>query len=99
MQLSWQATLPGWDASPALSYLRLVRLQLDSRSWVDHCPGWLTDADELMAELVRTSRWSQRERRMYDAMVMSPGSSQDGSRARLQRRSRRCVLIFRGVTG
>jgi alkylated DNA repair dioxygenase AlkB len=50
----------------------LVRLQLDSRSWVDHCPGWLADADELMAELVRTSGWSQRERRMYDAMVMEP---------------------------
>jgi alkylated DNA repair dioxygenase AlkB len=72
MQLSWQATLPGWDEAPALSYSRLVRIALDRRSWVDHCPGWLADADELMAELVRTAGWSQRERRMYDAMVMEP---------------------------
>src|ERR1700712_3582153 len=72
MQLSWQATLPGWDSAPALSYSRLTRVQLDAQSWVDHCPGWLADADELMAELVQTSSWSQRERRMYDAMVMEP---------------------------
>ena len=72
MELAWQTTLPGWDEAPSLSYSRLTRLQLDSRSWVDHCPGWLVAADELMAELVHTAGWSQRERRMYDAMVMEP---------------------------
>jgi alkylated DNA repair dioxygenase AlkB len=105
MQLSWQATLPGWDASPALSYSRLVRLQLDSRSWVDHCPGWLADADELMAELVRTSGWSQRERRMYDAMVMEPrlvtgwqlGSAPAPVEALRSDLSRRYALTFDSV--
>ena len=72
MQLSWQATLPGWDAAPALSYSRLKRVHLDRRSWVDHCPGWLPAADELMQELATTADWAQRERRMYDAMVVEP---------------------------
>jgi hypothetical protein len=72
VQLSWQATLPGWDAAPALSYARLARVPLDGRSWVDHCPGWLADADELMADLAATAGWAQRERRMYDAMVTEP---------------------------
>ncbi|HEX4015445.1 MAG TPA: hypothetical protein VHX15_01815 [Frankiaceae bacterium] len=57
MQLSWQATLPGWDEAPALSYTRLKRVQLDRRSWVDHCPGWLPGADELMQELASTALW------------------------------------------
>ncbi len=72
MRLSWQATLPGWDAGPALSYERLVRVPLDRQAWVDHCPGWLPAADELMAELARTAGWTQRQRPMYDAMVMEP---------------------------
>jgi alkylated DNA repair dioxygenase AlkB len=72
VQLSWQATLPGWDEAPALSYDRLRRVHLDRRSWVDHCPGWLPGADELMQELASTADWAQRERRMYDAMVMEP---------------------------
>lgn len=72
VQLSWQTTLPGWDAAPALSYARLTRVQLDARSWVDHCPGWLADADELLAQLARTTGWTQRERPMYDAIVTEP---------------------------
>lgn len=72
MQLSWQATLPGWDAAPALSYARLSRVHLDRFSWVDYCPAWLATADELMAEIAATAGWTQRERPMYDAMVMEP---------------------------
>lgn len=72
MQLSWQATLPGWDSASALSYSRLTRVRLDQGCWVDHCPGWLADADELMAELAETAGWTQRERRMYDAVVTEP---------------------------
>jgi alkylated DNA repair dioxygenase AlkB len=72
VQLSWQATLPGWDGSPALSYERLTRVRLDAWSWADYCPGWLAEADELLAELAATAGWSQRERPMYDKMVMEP---------------------------
>jgi alkylated DNA repair dioxygenase AlkB len=72
VQLSWQATLPGWDEAPALSYHRLTRVALDRRSWVDHCPGWLAGADELMQELASTASWAQRERPMYDEMVVEP---------------------------
>lgn len=72
MQLAWQATLPSWEDAPALSYSRLARTQLDRTTWVDHCPGWLAYADELMAELAQTAEWRQRERPMYDAMVVEP---------------------------
>ncbi len=72
MELSWQATLPAWDASPELSYARVRRERLDTDSWVDHCPGWLGNPDELMAELAGSAEWRQRERPMYDAVVMEP---------------------------
>jgi alkylated DNA repair dioxygenase AlkB len=72
VELAWQATLPAWDAPAEPSYTRLGRVILDGESWVDHCPGWLAGADELMAELAATAAWRQRERPMYDAMVMEP---------------------------
>ncbi len=75
MHLAWQATLPGWaesPAAPALCYARLLRVRLDGRSWVDHCPGWLAESDELMADLASGATWQQRERPMYDAMVTEP---------------------------
>jgi alkylated DNA repair dioxygenase AlkB len=72
VELAWQATLPAWDAPAEPSYARLGRVILDGESWVDHCPSWLAGADELMAELAITAAWKQRERPMYDAMVMEP---------------------------
>ncbi|HEX4428621.1 MAG TPA: alpha-ketoglutarate-dependent dioxygenase AlkB [Frankiaceae bacterium] len=72
MQLLWQSTLPGWAGESAVSYRRLERVRLDADSWVDYCPGWLAEADELMADLASTASWTQRERPMYDAMVMEP---------------------------
>jgi alkylated DNA repair dioxygenase AlkB len=72
VQLSWQTTLPGWGGDRALSYERLRRVRLSSTTWADYCPAWLSDADELMAELISTASWRQRERPMYDAMVTEP---------------------------
>jgi alkylated DNA repair dioxygenase AlkB len=71
VRLAWQATLKEPD-SPRLSYALLERVELDDDCWVDHCPGWLSDADELMAELASSATWKQRERPMYDAMVLEP---------------------------
>lgn len=72
-KLAWQATLLG-DGSPDedLSFDRLVRHQLDDRSWVDHCPRWLLHPDDLFAELVAVARWQQRDRHMYDNIVTEP---------------------------
>ena len=64
---------PGWDDAPALSYSRLARTQLDAtdRGSITARVG-SPDADELMAELAQTAEWAQRERPMYDAMVVEP---------------------------
>ena len=50
----------------------LQRIWLDSSSWVDHAPAWLSGSDELFAELVATVPWAQRSRRMYDRYVEEP---------------------------
>ena len=72
VRLEWQTSLPGWDSTAGRSYARSHRFELDEASWVDHCPGWLGDSDELMAELAACPGWTQRERPMYDAMVVEP---------------------------
>lgn len=72
----WQPTMfgdpafggPADDRGPAVTR----RVWLDGRSWIDTCPGWLTEHDQLLDELVSTAPWSQRERRMYDRDVLEP---------------------------
>jgi alkylated DNA repair dioxygenase AlkB len=49
-----------------------VRRSLDADSWVDVIPGWWPDADALFAALLETAPWEQRERWMYDRMVIEP---------------------------
>ncbi|MDX6285185.1 MAG: hypothetical protein QOG53_670 [Frankiales bacterium] len=71
--LTWQPSLidtgsPDFDPS----YDGLRRIQLDERSWVDYCPGWLAGADELFARLVQSGRWQQRTRWMYDKRIPEP---------------------------
>jgi alkylated DNA repair dioxygenase AlkB len=74
--LNWQPSLidgideetPSFD----VSYAGLRRIQLDDRSWVDYCPGWLAGSDSLFAELVRSGRWKQRSRWMYTKRVDDP---------------------------
>ncbi len=70
--LAWQTTLPGWDAEQELGYARLHRVRLSDTTWIDYCPAWLDDADELMAEIWAAGSWRQRERPMYDAVVAEP---------------------------
>jgi alkylated DNA repair dioxygenase AlkB len=74
--LSWQGSL--LDALPAdvpvdpLSFDRLVRHQLDERTWLDEVTGWAPDHGELFEHLLAVAPWKQRERRMYDRMVLEP---------------------------
>ena len=81
--LAWQPSLidagaPEFD----VSYADLRRIELDDWSWVDYCPGWLSGADALFAELIASGRWQQRTRRMYDKTLPEPrltaGWSTDG---------------------
>ncbi len=72
-QLAWQGSL--FDSgSPQVdvSFQGLRRLQLDERSWLDYCPGWLRGSDDLFAELLASGRWAQRELWMYDRRVAEP---------------------------
>lgn len=48
------------------------RVRLDEHSWVEQVPGWLPDADVLFDELLATSQWTQRRRRMYGQVVIEP---------------------------
>ena len=69
----WQPSL--WaDQSTVVdgSFCGLERTQLDSDSWVDHCPRWMSGSDRAFEELLRDVAWSQRRRWMYDREVDEP---------------------------
>jgi alkylated DNA repair dioxygenase AlkB len=71
--LVWQPSLWG-DQSAAIdgSFSGLRRTLLDSDSWVDHCPGWLSGSDRVFEELLGGVAWGQRRRWMYDHEVDEP---------------------------
>lgn len=73
-ELNWQPSL--FEAIETLgfdeSFERLVRIDLDPSSWVDHAPGWVSGSDALFQELVDTKDWGQRTRPMYDKKVVEP---------------------------
>src|SRR3954453_15501538 len=72
-QVTWQPSLlDDGEVRFDASYDGLRRIQLDSESWVDHCPGWLSGADAVMAMLLRSGDWNQRTRRMYENQVLEP---------------------------
>jgi alkylated DNA repair dioxygenase AlkB len=70
--LSWQGSLFDPEDGPALGFDRLVRHRLDERSWIDEVTGWAPDHAAIFDELLAVARWQQRERRMYDRMVLEP---------------------------
>ncbi|QSB14850.1 alpha-ketoglutarate-dependent dioxygenase AlkB [Natronosporangium hydrolyticum] len=51
---------------------QLVRHQLGCGAWVDHLPGWVSGADEVLATLVAEVSWRAERRRMYDDEVVVP---------------------------
>jgi alkylated DNA repair dioxygenase AlkB len=56
------------------------RRSLDATSWVDVIPGWLADPEPLFAALLEKARWEQRERWMFDRMVIEPRLTAEVSR-------------------
>jgi alkylated DNA repair dioxygenase AlkB len=72
-EIDWQPSL--FDGGPLeldTGYGQLRRIQLDERSWVDYCPGWLSGSDLVFAELAGQARWQQRTVHMYDRQVLEP---------------------------
>ena len=74
MSITWQATLFGTGAVPAVdeTFASARRIELDDTAWVDHVPGWLSAPDDVMDLLVRTAPWQSGERPMYDRIVAIP---------------------------
>ena len=75
--LGWQGSL--FDAPPAagraaraLTFDRLARHQLDEKTWLDEVTAWVPDHGELFERMLAEAPWKQRERMMYDRMVLEP---------------------------
>jgi alkylated DNA repair dioxygenase AlkB len=51
---------------------RCRRIALDATSWVEIEPGWLAGASELFSHLRASMPWEQRERWMFERMVLEP---------------------------
>jgi alkylated DNA repair dioxygenase AlkB len=59
---------PSFD--PTLAAVQ--RQWLDESAWIDIAPEWVSGADGLFEELVRTRRWVQRKRVMYGKELLEP---------------------------
>jgi alkylated DNA repair dioxygenase AlkB len=73
--LAWQGSLldaVGDAATIVAAFTGLVRHQLDAASWVDHCPGWVSGAEQLFEELLQICSWRQHDRLMYGSSVAQP---------------------------
>ena len=71
--VAWQPSL--FDGGPLgldLDYTGMRRIQLDERSWVDYCPGWLSGSDLVFDALAGEARWQQRTVHMYDRVLPEP---------------------------
>ena len=76
--LAWQgslfessARLIG-DAGTSLAFAALRRHRLDSRTWLDEVTAWQPDHGALFDRLLAEAPWRQRERKMYDTVVLEP---------------------------
>lgn len=54
------------------SFSALARIHLDETSWIDHVPGWVSGSDALFDLVLRSRRWAERTRWMYDHRVVEP---------------------------
>ena len=48
------------------------RVELDPSSWVETLSGWLRDPDTVFAHMLAAVPWVQRERRMFERMLLEP---------------------------
>src|SRR5919198_2800779 len=64
-------------AAPQFDFSRARRIALDGACWIEHIPGWLSQAEALFAELMKTAPWLQRDRWMYTRTVIEPRLTAD----------------------
>ncbi len=60
------------EPAPDADFSDLRRFELDSRSWLDVAPGWLTGDSRLYEVLAGAVEWEQPKVRMYDKIVTTP---------------------------
>src|SRR6478672_8382960 len=70
--MDFQATLFGAPEAAAVSFAGLERRLLTRGAWVDVRPGWLPEADDVFAALVREVPWRAERREMYERVVEVP---------------------------
>ena len=70
----WQGTLFGTENAPHIdrTFAALERIALDSTSWLDVAPGWLTGADHVFDALASGIEWHQRIVTMYERTLPEP---------------------------
>jgi alkylated DNA repair dioxygenase AlkB len=54
------------------SFAGLERVWLDETAWIDHAAGWVTGADGLFAEVLRSRAWAQRTRWLWEKERVEP---------------------------
>lgn len=71
---TWQPSLLDQQSSPTgdPTFAGARRRFLADGAWLDLVPGWVSGADELFEQLLSAGRWTTRERRMFDRMVVEP---------------------------
>ena len=73
MTLTWQPSL--LDAAEAgfdPSYVGAARRDLGDGAWLEVVPQWAHGVDALFAAVVAGAPWAERERPMYDQVVVEP---------------------------
>lgn len=75
---AYQASFLG-DSAPAgeFDFSRARHIALDARSWIEHIPDWFRQPDALLADLMATAPWLQRDRWMYTRTVVEPRLTAD----------------------
>jgi alkylated DNA repair dioxygenase AlkB len=54
------------------TYGAIERIALDSDSWLEHAPEWVSGADDLFQIVLHARPWAQRSRWMYERQVIEP---------------------------
>ncbi|GAA4741180.1 alpha-ketoglutarate-dependent dioxygenase AlkB [Nocardioides endophyticus] len=62
----------GTASVDAPTFDRVVRRELTRGAWVDICPAWLPEADDVFAAMVQDVPWRAERRQMYDREVAVP---------------------------
>src|SRR5579859_999360 len=75
---AYQSSFLG-ELAPAneFDFSRARHIALDSRSWIEHIPGWFSQPDALFLELIESAPWLQRDRWMYTRTVIEPRLTAD----------------------